>query len=252
MTKQALLWAGLLVLSTTMSFSQSTGPDRVCEVNVSKPKANGAKLFEESRVTHNKFHVTEKDKNPILVWSIITGPSTGDYLTVTCGRAWKDMDGHEDFDKRDRADIAKVMAGNIESNEQSFYVFREDMSLGKESDETPTKMMTVVHYFLKPSGIVQFTDSVKRINAAIVQTKYPAKPSRWYQLANGGEGPHYVLVTDRAGWADMQGPEQTMTDMLKQAYGPDDKSLQMLRDAIDHTVSELDVYRGDLSYVPKK
>ena len=113
-------------------------------------------------------------------------------------------------------------------------------------------MMTVVHYFVKPSGLVQFTDSIKRINAAIDQTKYPLKPGRWYQLANGGEGPHFVVVTDRNSWADMQGPEQTMADMLKQAYGNDDKTLQSLRDAIDHTMSEMMDYRADLSYLPAK
>ena len=99
---------------------------------------------------------------------------------------------------------------------------------------------------------MQFTDSLKRINAAIEQTKCPLKPGRWYQLSNGGEGPHFVVVTDRNSWADMQGPEQTMADMLKQAYGNDDKTLQSLRDAVDHTVSEMMNYRADLSYTPAK
>ena len=41
-------------------------------------------------------------------------------------------------------------------------------------------------------------------------------------------------------------------NMLKQAYGADDKTLQNLRDAVDHTVSELAEYRADLSYLPAK
>jgi hypothetical protein len=61
-----------------------------------------------------------------------------------------------------------------------------------------------------------------------------------------------VAVVDRNSFADMQGPEQTMADMLKQAYGADDKTLQSLREAVDHTVSELLNYRADLSYVPAK
>jgi hypothetical protein len=113
-------------------------------------------------------------------------------------------------------------------------------------------MLTVVHYFVKPSGLGQFTDSIKRVNAAIVQAKYPMKASRWYVLANGGEGPHFVLVTDRNSWADMQGPEQQMVDMLKQVYGNDDKTMQNLRDAVDHTMSEMLEFRADLSYMPAK
>ena len=112
--------------------------------------------------------------------------------------------------------------------------------------------MSVVHYFVKPEGISAFTDSIKRINEAIAKAKYPAKPTRWYSLSNGGIGPHFVAVTDRNSWADMQPPEQTMADMLKQTYGADDKTMQTLRQAVDHTVSELLEYRGDLSYIPAK
>jgi hypothetical protein len=250
MSKQPLFWAGLMVLSTTLSFSQ-TGPDKVCEVNVSQPKPGGAKLFEEARKTHNKFHVGEKDKWPILIWDVTTGPSTGNYLTVTCGMEWKDLDGRDDFDKRDLADRQKTLAGTIASNEASYYVFRDDLSTGKEGGEM-AKRMTITHYFVKPSGLTQFTDAIKRINEAVAKTKYPAKPTRWYQLANGGKGPHFVAVTDRNAWADMQPPELKMADMLKQAYGDDDKSLQTFRDAVDHTVSEMAEYRADLSYLPAK
>jgi hypothetical protein len=252
MKKQPLMWAGigLLMLSASMSFSQN-GPEHVCEVNVSAPNHGAAKLFEEARKTHNKFHVAEKDKTPILVWDLTTGPNSGDYLTVSCGMTWKDMDGHDDFDKRDAADRAKTMAPAVGTNQQSYYIYRGDLSTGKEG-ENIAKRMTIVHYFLKPSGIVQFTDSVKRINAAIGQTNYPSKPTRWYQLVNGGTGPHYVAVTDRNSWADMQPPEQQMSEMIKQAYGADDKTLQSVRDAVDHTVSEMADYRPDLSYVPAK
>jgi hypothetical protein len=244
MRKLGMLWAAPLLLGSSLVWAQ-TGPDKVCEVNVSVPKT--AKSFEEGRKKHNEFHKAEKDKNSIAVWEITTGPFTGSYLTTVCGLAWKDMDGHEDFDKRDGADIAKNLDPAVASNKTSYYILRSDLSLAPESPEVP-KMLSVVHYFVKPSGLTAFTDSVKRINAAIVQSKYPAKPSRWYQLANGGEGPHYVLVSDRNSWADMQGPDQPMIEMLKQVYGNDDKTMQNLRDAVEHTVSEMVEFRADLSY----
>jgi hypothetical protein len=250
MKKQAAIWVGILLLLGCAGIAQ-TGPDRVCEVNVTTPKPGGGKQLEEARKKHNEFHKAEKDKTPIFMWTLLTGPRTGDYLTVSCGMLWKDMDGHDDFDRRDREDIAKVMMPAVASNEASYFIYRPDLSLTPESGAPPTKQMTVIHYFVKPSGINTFTESVKRINTAIKQNNYPSKPSRWYQLVNGGEGPHYVLVSDRNSWSDMQGPDQTLADMLKKAYGDDDKSLQNLRDAVDHTVSELAVYRPDLSYIPE-
>ena len=250
MRKLGLLCAGFLLLSASLMWAQS-GPDKVCEVTLTTPKPGAAKQFEDARKKHNGFHQAEKDKNAIMIWSISTGPSTGKYLTATCGLAWKDMDGHDAFDQRDEADRQRVLAPTIASTEASYYIFRSDLSSASEP-ATPAKMMTVVHFFVKSAGLPQFTDGIKRINAAIAQTKYPSKPSRWYQLANGGVGPHFVLVTDRASWADMQGPEQSLMDVLKQAYGNDDKTLQTLREAVDHTVSEMLDYRADLSYMPAK
>lgn len=249
MRRQGLWWTVVLLLSTSMVWAQSNA-DKVCEVNVTVPKPGAAKQFEEARKKHNEFHKAEKDKTPIWIWSISAGPATGNYLTATCGRTWQEMDGNDGFDQRDEADRQKTLTPTIATNQAAYYIFRNDLSTASEG--TPMKMMTVVDYFVKPAGMPQFTDAVKRINAAIKQTQYPAKPSRWYQLAVGGEGPRFVLVTDRNSWADMQSPAQPMIDMLKQAYGNDDKTLQNLRDAIDHTVSQLLDYRSDLSYVPAK
>jgi hypothetical protein len=252
MKKHAMLWAGVLLFGGSLMWAQN-GPDRVCEVNVTTPKPGGAKIFEDGRKKHNDFHRAEKDKNAIEVWSILTGPNSGNYLTAVCGMTWKEMDGQDAFDQRDDADRQKTLANTMTANTQSYYVFRQDLSNAPApgADAKPAKMMTVVHYFVKPGGVVQFQDAIKKINAAMAQTKYPAKPSRWYSLASGGDGPHFVLVTDRNGYSDMQPPEQTMADMLKQAYG-DDKALQSLRDAMDHTMSEMMVYRADLSYTPAK
>lgn len=250
MTKQGMWWAGLLLLSTTLGWGQSA-PDKVCEVNLTTPKPGSAKMFEAGRKKHNLFHKAEKDKTPIIVWSILTGPATGSYLTTSCGMAWKDMDGHDAFDKRDAADIESSMAPAIAANQASYYVERPDLSSGTDSP-TPSKMISVTHFFVKPANLTEFTDAVKKINAAIGKTKYPVRNSRWYSLGNGGEGPHFVLVSDRNSWADMQGPEQSMMDMLKQAYGDDDKTMQNLRDSVDHTISELLEYRADLSYIPAK
>ncbi len=244
-------WICGLTMLLIGSFGWAQGPDKICDVTVTTPKPGASKQFEDARKKHNEFHKIEKDKNSIMVWQITTGPATGKYLTAVCGLTWKGMDGQDAMNDRDEADRQKTMTPTVASSESSYYVFRSDLSLGKEGG-TPAKMSTVTHFFVKPGSLVQFTENIKRINAAIEKTKYPAIASRWYQLANGGEGPHFVLVTDRNSWADMQGPEKSMSDMLKEAYGADDKTLQALRDSYDRTVSELLEYKGALSYMPAK
>jgi hypothetical protein len=97
-----------------------------------------------------------------------------------------------------------------------------------------------------------FLDAVKKINGAIQKTSYPAKPSRWYALANGGEAPTFVLVTDRASWADMEPPEKKLEDALKEAYGDSGPQvLDQLRRSCQRIVTEMSVFRADLSYMPK-
>jgi hypothetical protein len=245
------LFVCALFLCGTLAFAQAT-PDQVCEVNVTTPKPGAAKMFEEARKQHNKFHVAEKDKDAINVWSLTTGPATGSYLTTTCGLTWKGLDGREGFDQRDEADRQKTITPAGASNQASYYVYRPDLSNPGPSAEMakPPKMITIVHYYVKPASVQQFQDAIKRISAAIKKTNYPVKPSRWYSLVSGGEGPHYVLVTDRNSWSDMELPQTSMADMLKQAG--DEKALQDLRDAFRYTMSEMAEYRADLSYVPAK
>ena len=250
MKKMSLLWAGVLLAGAAVCYAQAA-PESVCEVNVTKVKQGTGKQFEDARKQHNQFHAGEKDKVPIFVWTMLTGPSTGDYLTVSCGMQWKDLDHPEDFDKRHGEDLAKTLQASGGSTTTSYYIYRGDLSTGQEGGSV-AKMMTITHYFVKPGGIEAFLDGLKRVKAGVEKTKYAGKPFRWYQLVNGGEGPHYVVVTDRAAWSDMQPPTQTLTEMMKQANGADDKTVQTIRESIDHTMSEMAEYRADLSYLPQK
>ena len=124
-----------------------------------------------------------------------------------------------------------------------------DLSLTKPPS-TPAKMRTTAIYNVIPERLNDFLDAIKKINAAIQKTNYPVKPSRWYQLANGGEVPTYVLISDRASWGDMEPPEKKLQDALKEAYG-DAGALDQLRRSCRRIVTEMSVFRADLSYMPK-
>jgi hypothetical protein len=246
MRKSALI-ATLLFLANS-ALAQSS-PQMVSEVNLSTPKAGMTAQWEAGRKAHSAFHVAQKDTWSVLVWEITTGPRTGSYIMASPGHNWKDFDAREAFNKLDLPDVAKNMGPATEGGSTAYYVYRDDLSLTKPPS-MPAKMRTTATYTVIPEHLNDFLDAVKKINAAIQKTSYPVKPSRWYSLASGGDVPTFVLVTDRASWADMEPPEKKLEEALKDAYG-DTGALDQLRRSCQRIVSEMSVFRADLSYMPK-
>jgi len=231
------------------SFAQTAkAPESVTEVNVSAVKPGMTMQWEQGRKRHSDFHRAQKDTWSVIVYEVLTGDATGDYVSVQGGHSWKDFDSRDAFNKLDVADVAKNLVPYETPGPRSYYVYRAELSRSKEAPE-PTKYATVAHYWLIPERVNDFTDAIKAINAAIDTAHYPTKPSRWYQLANGGDVPHYVLVTDRAGMADFEPPAQSM----QEALGPEGAAaLDKLRKSCKRIYSETLQYRPDLSYLPSK
>ena len=246
MKKYAVLCAALLMCG--IALAQGT-QQVVSEVNIIMPKAGMAKQFEEGRKAHSAFHAAQNDTWKIMVWEITTGERTGAYMMSSPGHSWKDFDGREAFNRLDGPDVMKNMTPYAASNSSAYYIFRDDLSL-TPPPATPSKMRTTASYSVIPEHVNDFVDSIKKINAALKKTNYPLKPSRWYQLANGGDSPTFVLVTDRATWADMEPPEKKLEDALKEADG-DTSALDTLRKSCRRIVNEMSEYRPDLSYIPK-
>jgi hypothetical protein len=253
--KKFVLYGATLLMCSMLAVAQT--PDKVCEVNRVVPKPGATQQLEAGRKTHNAFHAAQKDKYEVLVWSILSGPATGQYLMTTCGMgtplSWAAMDRPGDFDAKDQADIARTFGQYTSGTATSYYIQRDDIGGKKaEPDAKLPKMISITTFYLKGDGGIPFTAAAKRIYEAIVKSNYPTKVTTWYQLANGGEGPQFVQVSDRNTWSDMQGPDKTLQAMLEEVYGKDDTTLQTLRAQIRYTVSELAELRQDLSYIPAK
>jgi hypothetical protein len=246
--KRLVSVAVVLAWAITVAAQAAKPPESVTEVNVSKVKPGMTTQWEQGRKRHSDFHRAQKDTWTVAVYQVLSGDFVGNYVSVQGGRNWKDFDTRADFDKLDAADVAKNMGPYEDPGARSFYVYRPELSRSKEGG-TPAKMVTVTHYWLLADHINDFQDAVKAIKAAIEKVNYPAKPSRWYQLANGGDTPHFVLVTERTGWADLEPPAQT----LQEALGPDGaQALDKLRKSVKRLYTEMLEYRPDLSYVPSK
>lgn len=227
--------------------------NNVCRVYFIKPKPGMEAQLEQGRMKHMQFHKSQNDTWTWNVYLIQTGLNTGTYVTSTCGHAWKDFD---DWEKRmgqaDAADAATSMGQFIQSQTNGFYAYRSDMSRAP-MNALSAPMSAVTIFVLRPGTQTGFSDAIKKVNEALAKQPDRPKNSGWLQLMNGGEGPEFVLLSARQGWADYAPLAKTIPDVLNEAYGKDaaDALEKTLSSAEEHTFTETAVYRPDLSYVPK-
>ena len=246
--RKLLLCCCLLVVPGSI-LAQSSSP-LISEAILTTPKPGMSAQWEAGRKQHSAFHSAQKDTWPVFVWEIMTGENSGSYLSVIPGHHWSEFDSREAFDKLDATDVEKNLSPTSASSSIRYFAFREDLSLGKPP-ATPAKMRTSTYYTVIPEHTNDFIAAVKKINAAIQKNNETVRPSRVYSLANGGEVPGFVLITDRASWADME-PQKTTEAILKDAYGDSGPQvLDQLRRSCSKITTELSVYRPDLSYIPK-
>jgi len=228
--------------------------NNLCRIYFSTPKPGATAQLEAGRKKHNQFHAGQKDTFTWNTWVIDTGDNAGTYVTSSCGHAWKDFD---EWEKRmgdaDTKDGAINLAPNVQSGRNGFYVYRSDMSLAP-ANRPPSPMVTATIYVLHPGAAPDFIAAIKRINEALSKQADWPKTSGWLQLVNGGEGPTFVLLSNRQNWADFAPQPKTASDILNETYGKDqaDVIMKTIRDSTAHLITEAAIYRADLSYIPAK
>ena len=231
-------------------------PSNVAEINFQTPKPGMTTQYEAARKKHDGWHKSQKDSWTWSTWEVVSGPGTGTYLTGTFGHAWKDFDGRDKFNAADLAEFRISIGPTLAGAFTSYYVMRADMSLSAPTPGgSPAPMASITLFTLKPDGVNDFVDSVKKVNEGIKKTNYPqAGASRWFQLVNGGEGPLFVLSADRADFAAFQPNEKTLDVMMEEAYGKEQgaATLAALRRSVRTVNTETIRYRPDLSYLPAK
>jgi len=130
-------------------------------------------------------------------------------------------------------------------------VYRADMSLAP-ANQPPAAMTSVTVYVLRPGTAPDFTVAIKKINDVLSKQADWPKTSGWLQLVNGGEGPTFVLLTQRKNWGEFAPPPKTPMDLVTEALGKDaaDQVFKTIRDSTAHLYTEAATYRPDLSYEP--
>ncbi len=250
-TRLVLVFAALSALLVIVPTGAQMQPKSIALLVTSKPKTGAGPQYEAARKRHNEWHRKHNDTWTFFTWQILSGDRTGQYVFATFGHDWKEFDERAELEAADLADAQATMGPTTESTTVSYYARRADLSLTPPGG-TPPPYSTVTTFLLKPEGVVEVTDVIKKINEAIKKSNWPAKPSGWYQLINGGEGPTLVLATGRTNWADFQPPEKDFAAMLAEVYGKEESQalLNSFNKDLRAIRSEIFRYRPDLSYIP--
>ena len=193
MPRTGLIGVATLSLAIASPGVAQEKPGVIAEVVVTKVKAGALKAYQEGRKRHMAWHKKQGDPWTWNTWEVTSGADTGAYVTVSFGHQWKDFDTWEGkFGQGDTADVDLNLNPYTESATVSYYEFLADVSRPPAS-LGPTKISEVVHFLLKPDKAAAFRHALQRAHEAIGKTNWPVT-YLWYELWNGGEGPHFVLV----------------------------------------------------------
>jgi hypothetical protein len=243
----------LFVFCLTAALGWAQAPQSsVCQIVTNKVKPGMTAQYEAARKKHMAWHKSQNDTWPWAVWAIQSGENTGNYIVGSCGHPWKDFQGRDKFDDADEANIAITVGPTLDKQTVAYYVLRTDLVPALPDTATPPAFLQITHFYVKPEGISDFTDGVRKVTAAMAKTNYSSGTrSQWYSLANGGKGPEFVLVTERKSIADMEAPAKSLDEMMKDAYGDQGATIMTaLRKAYYYSESELLQFRSDLGYMP--
>jgi hypothetical protein len=240
----------LVCLTATLAVAQAPPPAKVCEVHINKVKPGMTAQYEQGRAKHMAWHKSQNDTWSWETWEITTGENTGNYLIASCGHDWKDFDAREKFNVADSANAQASMGASLGGETMTYYTVRPD--LGPPSTTTaPPPYLSVLYFHLKPEGVLDFYEGVKKVVAGLNKTNVPPTPSTWYSLANGGRGPEVVLVQERKSMAELAGTSaKTLDQTMQEAYGDQGATIMnALRKGYYSSNSELLHFRPDLSYI---
>ena len=239
----------------------NTADVSVAQVFLDVSESSRRNEFEEGMAKHLEWLKANHEVWTWFTWEVLTGRDTGKYIVASFGHKWEDFDSHERFDSAANANFKQSVGPALRSSSCTFYVLRTDLSLSAEPS-TPPKFEQLNIFAVRPEGAREFSQSIRKMNAALKQTNFVSESflspnsagghSRWYFMTNGGEGPQYVLATDRNSYSDFRPVETSLDDVMEKVYGKDqgDSIMSNVRKTFVHVYSELLRFRPELSYRP--
>jgi len=250
----SILFSFCAVLLAVLSAGAQQQPKTLARIVFVTVKNGAAQQFEDGAKKHVAWLKEHNDPFTTYVWQIVSGPRTGQYVVGTFGHDWKDFDSHEALDREAGPDVMANIAPSVASHSVSYFALMPQISrVIPASDQPPDPLSRVTTYYLKPGREGDMAAGIQQVNDAIKKSNYPAAPSEWYSLVNGGYGPQLVAVSGMKSWAGFQPPEKGMGQMLTETLGKQatDALHTKFMDSFRKTRSEILEYCPDLSYIPQ-
>ncbi len=249
-----VLSAFAIVVFAICSALAQEKPGTVAAIEVQKPKNGMVPQYEAARKQKAAWHKQQNDPQPLFVWQILTGESTGDYVVGRLGQHWADFDKPAIPNETDMAEFQKVVGNYVDSVHAYYYEYMPKVS--NPSDGTmPTKFHESNHFYVRYGKNSDFRSAIDRIHEAAEKTKWPIN-YYWYELTSSGPTGVYLLVVPRNSWADFEDKPDVkpFRDMLKEAFGQAeaDSIVDRIDKSVEKETSQIVQFRPDLSYMPGK
>lgn len=250
--RKVLVFLSILALSAVLPAAAQMPANSLARTYNIEVKPGMGPQWEAGIKKLNQWSHQHNAPNTYYVWSIISGPRTGQYVLGTFGHNWKDFDAAEKASQGVGKQIQADLAPYTESVETSYWIYRADLSGHPPNPgQGPAAFSTITTFVVKPGDENKVEDAIKQAEAAIQKSHWPGKPVAWYSLVNGGEEPTLLLAGARKNWADFQPPATSFGKMLTNVYG-EEKAEDLGREVYSSLRSEQTEilrYRPDLSYL---
>ena len=235
-----------------LAFAQ-TQPNTLCDVREAKLKPGARAQFEAGLKAHMGWHRKQNDTWSWGVLEILTGPKQGGYYVLSCGHDWKDLAALDVNAAAHDADMAATILPHVEAPMRSFWRYRPELSRTPPADKGAPAYYSGVYFYLKPEGVSQLEEGLKRTRAILEKAQFP-RTSSWFQLVNGGEGPAFYQAQPRWTWADFEAPTPTFASLVDEALGKSlaDSLRRSISSTVRYTVSEILKTRPELGYEPAR
>jgi hypothetical protein len=242
-----------VVLLAAVSVSAQNQPASIASIETQTPKNGMVQQYEQGRKQKADWHKQQKDPQPLYVWEMMSGDSTGNYLVGRLDQHWADMDKPAIADQADTEEFNKVIGSYVGSVSDRYYEFLPKLSNPDTSSSTPSKYTELITFRIRRDRSAAFRAALARVSEAVKKTNWPVH-YEFYELVNGGYDGTFILAEPRAHWADFEEKPDVkpLRDMLKDAFGSADADAlyQQLEGSIESEYSEVIQFRPDLSYMP--
>jgi len=229
----------------------ATTAQNVAEVYQLTPKAGQGPALESALKGHAQWREEHDDPWSWNVYQVALGEGYGTYVVRSAGHTWSDFDEYlEEFGSTAVPEFQAHVAPLVSESRTS--LVRMDTALSRiPEDLSEYSIFSVTTYDLETGQGEDFYQVVEQVHEAAVEHDYPDHYFV-YHIEYGAGASDARIVVPHTSWSDLEPPEETLGDVMTQAYG-EEKAAEIFDDFTDTFRSAENmvvVARPDLSVNP--